>query len=135
MSDEVVLSAQSPPPPAILLQMITGYWVSQALYVAAKLGIADHLADGPVRCQDLAASTGADAPSLYRVLRALASVGVFTETIPDTFALTPLADPLRTDSPDSMRAFALMHGEEQYRAWSDLLHSVQTGTPAFPHQF
>src|SRR4051794_2120725 len=74
-------------------------------------------------------------PSLYRVLRALASVGVFTESGPDTFALTPLADLLRSGTPGSMRALALMYAEEQYRAWGDLLHSVQTGTTAFPHQF
>ena len=135
MSDDSARDAAVTPPPVALLQMMTGYWVSQALYVAAKLGVADRLADGPVSCADLAAATGADAPSLYRVLRALASVGVFTETAPGTFALTPLADLLRGDAPGSMRALAIMYAEEQYRAWGDLLHSVRTGRPAFPHQF
>jgi O-methyltransferase/methyltransferase family protein len=123
------------PPPAILLQMMTGYWVSQALYVAAKLGVADLLADGPRPVEALAAATQTDAPSLRRVLRALASVGVFTEARPGTFALTPLAALLRTGTPDSMRALAIMYAEEQYRAWADVLHSVQTGKTAFEQQF
>jgi hypothetical protein len=111
--------------------MMTGYWVSQALYVAAKLGVADLLAEGPRPIEDLAAATQTDAPSLRRVLRALASVGVFTEARPGTFALTPLAALLRTGTPDSMRALAIMYAEEQYRAWGDVLHSVQTGETAF----
>ena len=123
------------PPPATLLQMMTGYWVSQALYVAAKLGVADLIDEGPRRVEELAAATQTDAPSLRRVLRALASVGVFTEVRPDTFALTPLAALLRTGTPDSMRALAIMYAEEQYRAWGDVLHSVRTGEPAFEKQF
>jgi hypothetical protein len=123
------------PPPATLLQMMTGYWVSQAVYVAAKLGIADLLADGPVGCDHLAAATDTHAPSLRRVLRALASVGVFTEASPGSFTLTPLAELLRTETPGSMRALAIMYAEEQYRAWGELLHSVRTGEMAFDHQF
>jgi len=133
MSEDVGTSAA--PPPAILLQMMTGYWVSQALYVAAKLGVADLLADGPRPVEDLAATTQTDAPSLRRVLRALASADVFTEASPGTFALTPLAALLRTGTPDSMRALAIMYAEEQYRAWGDVLHSVRTGQPAFEQQF
>src|SRR5262245_40320480 len=123
------------PPPVTLLQMMTGYWVSQALYVAAKMGVAVLLAEGPRPVDELAAATQTDAPSLRRVLRALASVGVFTEARPATFALTPLAALLRTGTPDSMRALAIMYAEEQYRAWGDVLHSVRTGTPAFEQQF
>ena len=115
--------------------MMTGYWVSQALYVAAKLGIADLLADGPVDCEDLATATDTHAPSLQRVLRALAGVGVFTEVSPGSFALTPLAELLRTETPGSMRALAIMYAEEQYRAWGELLHSVRTGEMAFDYQF
>jgi hypothetical protein len=70
MSEDVPTSAGTDPPPATLLQMMTGYWVSQALYVAAKLGIADLLADGPRPVEDLAAATQTDTPSLRRVLRA-----------------------------------------------------------------
>ena len=135
MSENVPTGAGAVPPPATLLQMMTGYWVSQAIYVAAKLGVADLLADGPRPVEELAAATQTDAPSLHRVLRALASVGVFTEARPGTFALTPLAALLRTGTPDSMRALAIMYNEEQYRAWGDLLHSVQTGEPAFEQQF
>jgi hypothetical protein len=121
--------------PATLLQMMTGYWVSQALYVSARLRIADLLVDGPRDVAALAAAAGADPAALYRVLRALASVGVFTETSRQTFALTPLADLLRSDVPGSMRALALLYADEQYRAWEALLHSVQTGTPAFDQRF
>jgi hypothetical protein len=139
MSEDVAIGSGADsgasPPSATLLQMMTGYWVSQALYVAAKLGIADLRTDGPVECEDLAAATDTHAPSLWRVLRALASVGVFTEVSPGSFALTPLADLLRTGTPGSMRALGIMYAEEQYRAWSELLHSVRTGEMAFDHHF
>jgi SAM-dependent methyltransferase len=135
MSEDVAMDTGASPPPATLLQMMTGYWVSQALHVAAKLGIVDLLADGPVDCEDLALATNTHAPSLRRVLRALASVGVFTEVSPGSFALTPLAELLRTETPGSMRALAIMYAEEQYRAWGELLHSVRTGETAFEQQF
>jgi O-methyltransferase domain/Dimerisation domain len=135
MSEDVAMDTGASPPPATLLQMMTGYWVSQAIHVAAKLGIADLLADGPVDCEDLALATNTHAPSLRRVLRALASVGVFTEVSPGSFALTPLAELLRTETPGSMRALAIMYAEEQYRAWGELLHSVRTGETAFEQQF
>jgi len=134
MSEDPSPVPGGPPPPAVLMQMMTGYWVSQALYVAAKLGLADLIADGVGDVDDLAARSGADAFSLHRVLRALASVGVFTETSPGSYGLTPLADLLRTGTPDSMRALAIMYAEEQYRAWGEVLHSVRTGEPAFEHQ-
>lgn len=135
MSEDVAIGAGASPPSATLLQMMTGYWVSQALYVAAKLSIADLLTEGLVDCEDLAATTDTHAPSLKRVLRALASVGVFTEVRPGSFALTPLAELLRTQTPGSMRALAIMYAEEQYRAWGELLLSVRTGEMAFDHQF
>lgn len=135
MSEDISTTAGASPPPVTLLQMMTGYWVSQAVYVAAKLGIADLLVDGPVSCDDLATATRTHAPSLQRTLRALASVGVFSEVAPGHFALTPLATLLRSATPDSMRALAIMYAEEQYRAWGDMLHSVRTGEPAFEHQF
>jgi hypothetical protein len=114
-----------------LTRMLSAYWISQALYVAAKLGIADLLKDGPTDVRTLAQSTDADPRSLYRLLRALASVGVFSEGDHGWFSLTPVADCLRTDSPGSQRALALMMGEEQYRAWGGLLGSVRTGRSAF----
>ena len=125
----------APPPPDALLQMMTGYWISKAIYVAAKLGVADLLADGARSAEEVAAATETHEGALYRVLRALASVGIFSEVAPGRFALTPLAELLRSGTPDSMRALAIMYAEEQYRAWDDVLHSVRTGQPAFEHTF
>ena len=90
-------------PSLALLHMLTGCWISQALYVAAKLGIADLLQEGPQSCTRLAEATQTHAETLYRVLRALASVGVFVEDEEGCFSLTPLAEPLRTDAPGSLR--------------------------------
>ncbi|MGE0609405.1 MAG: methyltransferase [Pirellulales bacterium] len=114
-----------------LLRMISGYWLTQAIYVAAKLSLADFLKDGPRAPDDLAAATGTHPLSLRRLLRALASVGIFAETGDGRFSLTPLAQPLRSDLPGSQRALAVMNGEEHYRAYGELLHSVQTGEPGF----
>jgi hypothetical protein len=115
--------------------MMTGYWVTQAVYVAAKLGIADLLREGPVNCDVLASETSTHPQSLYRTLRALASVGVFTEIAYGRFAITPLAALLESATPNSMRALAIMYAEEQYRAWGEMLYSVRTGQPAFERQF
>jgi hypothetical protein len=120
---------------AALFQMATGYWVSQAIYVAAKLGIADLLKDGPQSYVALAAATGSDAPSLFRVMRALASVGIFSHVGKDRFALSRLAESLRTDTPASLRAMVITIGEIHYQACGNLLHSVQTGSPAFQNVF
>ena len=90
------------PPGQQLDHMIVGYWISQAIYAAAKFGIADQLKDGPRTVDDLAAETQTHAPSLYRLLRALASVGVFTEESDHQFALTPMAELLRSDVPGSI---------------------------------
>jgi ubiquinone/menaquinone biosynthesis C-methylase UbiE len=119
-----------------LSQMIIGYRISQALYVAAKLGIADLLHEGPKSREDLAAAAGVNPDALYRVLRALASVGVFTEVEPGRFGLTPLAALLQTGVPGSLRALAIVMGEEPaWRPWGELLYSVHTGLPAFEHVF
>ena len=123
------------PPSATLTEMILGYQRSQALYVAAKLGIADLLKEGPRSCEELAQATGTHARSLYRVLRYLASIGVFNEGKPAEFELTPLAIGLQTGVPGSQRAMAIMYGEEHYRAWGEILYSVRTGEPAFNHIF
>jgi hypothetical protein len=123
------------PPRVVMRQMLTAYWTSQALYVAARLGLADLLKGGPRPVADLAAATSTHASSLYRLLRALASSGVFAETAPQTFGLTPLADCLRSDVPFSQRSSALMMGEEHYQTWGDLLYSIQTGQTAFDYRF
>jgi hypothetical protein len=122
---------ESASPQELLNRMLTGYWISQALYVAAKLGISDLLTPGPRSADDLAQATSTHAPSLYRLLRALASLGVFAEDSAGRFSSTPLAECLRSDAPGSQRALAIMTGEEHYRAWGELLYSVQTGKPSF----
>src|SRR5258708_4748564 len=116
-------------------RMLTGYWVSQALYAAAKLKLADLLKNGPRTSDELAGPTGTHAPSLYRLLRALASVGVFVEDDRRRFGLTPLAECLRSDVPGSQWAMAVMNGEEHYASWGELLYSVRTGQPAFQKLF
>jgi hypothetical protein len=122
-------------PRQILAQMLTGYWTSQALYVAAKLGIADLVEAGPKPADELAQATGTDPRALYRVLRALASVGIFLEKPGGAFAMTHLAGGLLTNAPGSQRAMAIMMGEEHFRAWGELLYSVRTGKPAFDQIF
>lgn len=124
-----------PSPAAHIMQTITGYWQSQAVYVAAKLELADRLAAGPKTAQALAAETMTDADTLFRLLRALASIGIFRETTPRTFELTPSADLLRKDVPGSQWAMAVMMGEEHYQAWGQLLESVRTGKGAFEKVF
>ena len=121
---------ENPSPPA-LFEMATAYWLSQAIYVAAKLGIADLLRDGPQSCVALATSTGSDAPSLFRLMRALSSVGIFSQLGKDCFALSRLAASLQTEVPGSLRAMVITIGEIHYQACGNLLHSVQTGSPAF----
>jgi len=111
--------------------MATAYWLSQAIYVAAKLGIADLLRDGPRSCAALATSTGSDAPSLFRLMRALSSMGVFAHLSRDRFALSRLAERLQTDVYGSLRAMVITIGEIHYQACGSLLHSVRTGSPAF----
>jgi ubiquinone/menaquinone biosynthesis C-methylase UbiE len=136
MSTHNLPSNPDVPPSVGMLQMISGFWISRAIYIAAKLGVADQLRDGPKAVDELAAATATHAPSLYRVLRALASVGVFSEDKKRGFALTPLAETLRTDAPGSLRAFATVElGEEHYPAWGELLHSVRTGEIAFDRAF
>src|ERR671927_653559 len=105
------MSKDEPPPRDALLQMINAFRASQAIYVAATLGIADLLEEGPKSVDELAEATGAHAPTLYRLLRALASVGVFAEKTDGRFGLTPLAERLRTDAPRSLRAWARLIGE------------------------
>jgi O-methyltransferase domain/Dimerisation domain len=124
------------PPPVAMLRMIAGCWLARAIYLAARLGIADLLGDGPKNSEELAQATGTHALSLYRVLRALAGVGVFAEDEHGRFALTPLAATLRTDAPGSLRAFAVAELDEAHHAaWGKVLHSVKTGETAFDHLF
>jgi len=129
-----VSSENMPPPPARMLQLITGRFVSHAIGVAAHYDLATHLVAGPMTATALAARTETDGRSVYRLLRALASVGVFTETAPGTFANTPLSETLRSDRSDSSRAFALLMNYDMHvNTWLGLAHSVKTGQNATEH--
>ncbi len=124
------------PAPLQMLQLMSGFWISRCIYVAAKLGIADLLKDGPKSSDEIASATRAHAPSLFRVLRALAAVGIVTQGKDNRFSNTPLLETLRSDTPESLRAFAITElGEEHYPAWGELLHSVRTGGIAFEKAF
>jgi SAM-dependent methyltransferase len=129
------MSAARPPdqPPGILLyQMSIGHYVSRALHLAAKLGLADLLANGARSAGDLAQATGTHAASLRRVLRLLASVGVFDEQEDGSFALTPLGEALRSDVPISSRASVMLFaGVGIQDSWKELEYCVRTGQPAF----
>ena len=119
-----------------LHDLIGGMIVTQIIYVAAKLGIADQLRGGPKSIDDLASIASVNTNSLYRVLRALASIGIFAETGDDQFELTPQAELLQDDIPGSQRAWAIMLGEEGFwKPWGELLDSVKTGETAFNRVF
>jgi hypothetical protein len=127
-------------PPALsasdqLKQLVGGAWVTQMIHVAAELGVADQLACGERPVQELAEACGAGEDGLFRLLRGLASMGIFEETAPRRFALTPLAELLRSDHPQSLRQFARLVGDEHYLGWADLLHSVRSGEGAFRHRY
>ena len=123
-------------PSVAMLQMISGFWVLRAIYIAAKLGVADLLKDESKEIGELAKATGSHGPSLYRVLGALASVGIFAEEEQGRFAQTPLGATLRTNVPGSLRAWVNGQlGGEHYRAWGESMHSVQTGETTFDHVF
>lgn len=122
------------PAEAQLMQLVSGAFVSAAIYTAAKLGIADLLADGPKTADQLSAETETDAHSLYRLLRSLASVGAFSEVAPKTFANTPVTETLRSDAPRSTRDLTIWMGEpDHWKVFGHLLHSVKTGKPAWDH--
>jgi len=114
-----------------LVQMGSAYWVSRVVYVAAKLGLADHLADGAKSANELAQITRTHGPSLYRLMRTLASLGILTEGAAECFALTSLGEALRSDAPGSARATILVHGSEWHTvAFEQIMYSVETGEPA-----
>jgi hypothetical protein len=122
-SQQQVLASQ-------LLSLISGNWTTQALFVAAKLGIPDLLASGPRTSQDLAQAAGAHPPSLHRLLRALTTLEVVEERGDGAFELLPMGELLKSDSPLSVRSWALYNGEYLWQTWGRLLESVQTGESA-----
>lgn len=129
------LTVSDTPHPAVRLRELTcGYWISQCIAVAARLGVADLLKPGPKSVHELAATTETQVRALYRLLRALASYGIFAEGPDGYFNLTPMAQLLET-SPHSLRGWAILMGHEGnfHDAWDDLLYSVRTGEGAFHH--
>jgi len=119
-----------------MLHLITGFWLSQAIFVAARLGIADALAGGPQEVSQLAHRTATNEQALYRVLRALASAGIFAEDAPRRFRLTPLAEVLQSGTAGSLRSYAIMSGEQWvWHSVGAMLHCVQTGRSGFEHAF
>lgn len=128
MNNENGMAMAQLPPEAVLPQMILGGLMQKSIWVAAKLGVADLLAEKPLTAEELAAITDTHAPSLYRVLRTLASAGVFAENSGGKFELTPIAELLRSDTPNSMRDYAIMMGEDWiWQAYGELMHTVKTG--------
>jgi ubiquinone/menaquinone biosynthesis C-methylase UbiE len=123
-------------PQQAMQQMIIGFWISRAIYGAAKFGLPDLLKDQPRTVEELAAASKTHAGSLYRLLRALASVGIFAEDGDGRFRSTPLAATLESDAPGSLRYFAMAElGQEHYSAWEEFPYSVQTGEIAFTRRF
>jgi DNA-binding transcriptional ArsR family regulator len=119
-----------------MLQIVTNFWTSRAVGVFAKLGISDLLQSGPKTADELAEATGTHAPSLFRLLRALASAGIVKAESDGRFALTPLSETLVTNAPGSLRWFVVSElGQEHYPAWGNLMHSIKTGEIAFDDFF
>jgi hypothetical protein len=131
-SGAMLKDPSSLPNPLLLYQLATGHYISRALFVAAKFGIADVLKDGPRDCNELANDIRAHAPSLNRVMRLLASVGVFAEEESGEFSLTPLGECLRTGVPQSSRAMVMLFaGNRISESWKDLEYCVRSGEPAY----
>jgi len=123
-------------PVVSLRELMNGMRVTQLIYVASKLGIADLLKDGSKSVDELASKVGAHPRALYRVLRALAGIGVFAEVGDRKFELTALGEPLQDRVPGSVRARAIMNGEEVFwKPWGDLLNCVKTGDTPFNRVF
>jgi O-methyltransferase domain/Dimerisation domain len=121
------------PPPAAVMGLVAGMWAAKAAAVAANLGIPDQLAHGPKRAEEVANAIGADASAVYRLMRAVASVGVFTAEPEHRFALTPLGAALRSNVPGSMRSFLIAQmAPGHWLPWGNLEDAVRTGRPSAP---
>ena len=128
MTDNQQPALPALPPHAQLIQMGTAYWVSRVVYAAAKLGLADHLSAGPRSAVELAGPTHTHAPSLHRLMRTLASLGILTESAAPRFALTSLGEALKTGAPGSARSTLLALGSNwSMAAWEHVMHSLETG--------
>jgi hypothetical protein len=132
MPESQQIAPQTPPPHVQLIQMARAHVVSRMVHAAAKLGLADQLATGPKSAAQLAGPLGVHAPSLHRLMRALASLGVLSEQSEQRFALTDLGEALRTDARSSAKAAVLYFGGASSQSgWDQLLYAVQTGQTGF----
>jgi hypothetical protein len=129
------MTADATPEPFAFFRLVTSYQIPQAIYVAAKLGIADQLSDGPKTIDELSHAVGAHVVTLRLLMDALTTVDIFAETDDGRFCLTPLAGYLRSDTPYSQRGWALSQAQLGYRAWAELLYTVTSGQPAFERVF
>jgi O-methyltransferase domain/Dimerisation domain len=121
----------APSPQAQLIQIATAYWASSLLHFAAEMELADRLAHGPKTAAELAQATGSDAPSMYRVMRTLSGMGLFSEDSSRRFSLTPLGEALRSGRPGSVRSSVLIFAGLAAKAVAELNYSVKTGKPGF----
>lgn len=123
---------ETPPPHAQLIQMAMGHWVSHIIYVAAKLNLADRLANGSMNADQLSGPTETDSSSLYRLMRTLASLGILTEDPEHRFALTPLGQAMKSGAPGSARSTILTLASPWWvSGFGELMYSVQTGKSGF----
>lgn len=127
------LEQKMAPPPVVLLEMICGSWISQSLGVVAKLGVADLISDTAVPVSELATKTGTQVEPLYRVLRALSTVGLFIEDENQEFRLTSLGECLRSNHPQSMRYMAIFQTQLNWKNWGALEYTLRTGANAAEH--
>ena len=132
MSSQTAPAPHQLPPDAQVLSIVSSAWTSAAIYVVAKLGIADLIDSEPKSCEFLSVATSTSEQALYRVLRAVASAGIFTEVGDRTFAHTPMSETLRADHPNSVRDLTIWINEpEHWKVYGELMHSVKTGQPAW----
>jgi O-methyltransferase domain/Dimerisation domain len=136
MPDHAPTKTEQQTPQDQLIQMATGHWVSSVICVAAQMNLADHLAEAPRTAAELAQSTTSDASSLYRIMRTLAGMGVFTEDSDHRFSLAPLGEALRTGTPGSVRSAVLfLGGDWNRKSLGQLRYSIETGKTAFAKVF
>lgn len=132
MSSDQNAASQGLPPHLQLIQMGAASWISAVVYAAAKLGIADHLASGPKSILEVTGATGTHAPSMHRLMRTLAGLGILTQQEEQRFALTQLGEALKTGAPGSARSTLIAFcGPPFWHSWEEILYSLETGKTGF----
>lgn len=131
---ESAARADTLPPEAQIVEMVMAQFVSRLIHLTATLKLPDYLAEGPKTAEQLAPLTGTHAPSLYRVMRTLSSLGLFTEDDAHRFALLPLGEVLKSGTPSHATAL-IMGGDLVARSLDNILYSVQTGKTGFQNSF